>query len=67
MLTGAATLKLILGFDAAYTNLTAFDYILPSSDTLIVNNATGEYAHAISGGAKSQNHSKLEVMEQESI
>ncbi|HMT30754.1 MAG TPA: DUF5723 family protein, partial [Bacteroidia bacterium] len=52
-LAGAVTLKFILGFDAAYTNLTTFDYELPSSDTLIVNNATGEYAHALSDGEKS--------------
>jgi len=50
---GAVTLKLILGFDAAYVNLTDFDYELPSSDTLIVYNATGEYAHSLSDGDQS--------------
>jgi len=52
-LAAAVTLKLIAGFDGAYVNLTKFDYEVPSSDTLIVNSATGEYAHSLSDGEPS--------------
>jgi hypothetical protein len=49
-LAAAITVKLLLGFDAAYSNLTDFDYLVPSNDTLIVNSATGEYGHSLSDG-----------------
>ncbi len=49
-LAGAITLKFLLGFDAAYANLSGFDYIVPSHDTLIINSATGEYGHSLSDG-----------------
>lgn len=49
-LTAAATLKFLVGFDALYVNLDAFDYMVPSSDTLIVYDVTGTYAHAMYDG-----------------
>ena len=52
-LAGAVTLKFLLGFDAMYVNLSEFDYIVPSNDTLIVNSATGQYGHSLGDGDKS--------------
>lgn len=49
-LAAAITLKFLMGFNAMYINMSEFDYILPSADTLIVNSATGEYGHALSDG-----------------
>ncbi|MBL7914785.1 MAG: hypothetical protein JNL49_07030 [Bacteroidia bacterium] len=49
-LAAAVTLKLIAGFDAVYANFENFDYEVPSSDTLIVNNVNAEYGHALYGG-----------------
>jgi len=49
-LAGAVTLKFLVGLDAAYVNLTKFDYYVPSADTLIVNSATGTYGHALGEG-----------------
>jgi hypothetical protein len=46
-LAGAVTLKLIAGFDGLYVDLSEYDYTVPSSDTLVVHNATGTYAHAM--------------------
>jgi hypothetical protein len=51
-LAGAITIKLIAGFDGATAILNDFDYMVPSSDTLIVYNATGEYTHAVADGDK---------------
>ena len=49
-LTGAITVKLLLGFDAVYSNFSEYDYLVPSNDTLIVNSVTGDYGHALSDG-----------------
>jgi hypothetical protein len=46
-LAAAVTLKFIAGFQAAYVDLSAFEYELPNSDTLLVYDATGTYGHAL--------------------
>lgn len=46
-LAAAVTLKFIAGFDGFYANIDEFDYRLPNSDTLIMYDVTGEYAHAM--------------------
>ncbi|MDQ3051353.1 MAG: DUF5723 family protein [Bacteroidota bacterium] len=54
-LAGAVTLKFLIGFDAAFADLSEFDYEVPSSDTLVVNTVTGTYGHSLTDDEKGFN------------
>lgn len=47
MLTIGATVNLDLGANSTYVNSKKMDYIVPSSDTLLVYNLTAAYGHTI--------------------
>jgi len=57
-LSGAATMKFLIGFDGAYSDFSDFSYRVPSADTLIMLNGTGVYAHSLVDGEDGNTMSK---------
>ncbi len=45
LLTGAVTLKYLLPLNALFIDVGSIDYLVPSSDLLIVENLSGSYGH----------------------
>jgi uncharacterized protein DUF5723 len=49
-LTGAVTLKFLLGFDAGFMDVNNIDYLVSPDETLTVNSLTGDYGYALDNG-----------------
>jgi hypothetical protein len=50
-LTAAATLKFLIGFQNVMLDVQRFDYSVPSSDVLVVNQFNGTYGHSLDDGS----------------